>query len=94
MMVPFLEVVMHTTNEAFKQPRVGHYSTENQINVVRVKSAKEQGKEEEVSKTSMNFTLVRMGGWLMLPICSLIFTLVFWIVGLCVYYSETESNCD
>ena len=85
MTVPFLEVVMHTTNEAFKQPRVGHFSTERQINVVRVKSAKE---EEEVSRSRVNYTSVRLAAWLILPISSLIFTLVFWIVGLIQYYSS------
>ena len=82
MTVPFLEVVMHTTNEAFKQPRVGHFSTERLANVVRVKSANEE-EEEEVNHTS-----VRLASWLMLPISSLIFTLVFWVVGLIQSYSS------
>ena len=86
MTVPFLEVVMHTTNEAFKQPRVGHFSTERQVNVVRVKSANEQ--EEVLRTSSTNHTSVRLAGWLMLPISSLIFTLVFWIVGLVQSYSS------
>ena len=84
MMVPFLEVAMHTTNEAFKRPRVGQFSTERQVNVVRVKAAKEEEKAEfGVLKTS-----VKLAGWLMLPASSLIFTLVFWIVGLIQSYSS------
>ena len=90
MTVPFLEVVMHTTNEAFKQPRVGHFSSEErQVNVVRVKSVKEEQEEEEVevfSKASL--TSLRLAGWLILPITSLIFTLIFWIVGLIQSYSS------
>ena len=79
MTVPFLEVVMHTTNEAFKQPRMGHFSTKRQVNVVTVKSAKEADEEEKV---------LRLAGWLVLPASSLIFTLVFWIVGLIQSYSS------
>ena len=80
MTVPFLEVVMHTTNEAFKQPRMGHFSTKRQVNVVTVKAAKEADEEEEkVLSTSVR---------LVLPASSLIFTLVFWIVGLIQSYSS------
>ena len=89
MTVPFLEVVMHTTNEVFKQPRVGHFSTERQVNVVRVKSVKEEQEEEEVEVFSRaSLTSVRLAGWLILPITSLIFTLIFWIVGLIQSYSS------
>ena len=87
MTVPFLEVVMHTTNEVFKQPRVGHFSTERQVNVVRVKSVKEEQEEEEVEVFS-SLTSVRLAGWLILPIGSLIFTLIFWIVGLIQSFSS------
>ena len=82
MTVPFLEVVMHTTNEAFKQPRLGHFSSKRQVNVVTVKAAKEADEEEKVLSTS-----VRLAG-LVLPASSLIFTLVFWILGLIQSYSS------
>ena len=89
MTVPFLEVVLLTTNEVFKEPRATIFGLDNRVDVVRVKSAKEQ--EEEGSKKtskSMTYTLVRLTGRLMLPIGSLIFTLVFWVVGLLASYSS------
>ena len=75
---------MHTTNEAFKQPRLGHFSSKRQVNVVTVKAAKEADEEEE----KVLSTSVRLAGWLGLPANSLIFTLVFWIVGLIQSYSS------
>ena len=92
MTVPFLEVVMHTTNEVFKQPRVGHFSTERQVNVVRVKSAKEEQEEEVKMFSRASLTSVRLAGWLILPITSLIFTLIFWIVGLIQSYSSVAIH--
>ena len=47
MTVPFLEVVMHTTNEAFKQPRVDNFDNECQVNVVSVMPTQEQVKEKD-----------------------------------------------
>ena len=89
MTVPFLEVVLHTLNEVFKEPRATNFGLDNRVDVVRVKSAKEQ--EEEGSKKtnkSLSYTLVRLIGRLMLPIGSLIFTLIFWVVGLFASYSS------
>ena len=78
MTVPFLEVVLHTTNEVFKRPNA---ILDKRVDVVRVKSAEE---EEEMLKTSniMNSTIVKLTDWLLLPIGSLIFTVIFWVVGL------------
>ena len=89
MTVPFLEVVLHTLNEVFKEPRATNFGLDNRVDVVRVKSAKEQ--EEEGSKKtnmSLSYTLVRLIGRLMLPIGSLIFTFIFWVVGLFASYSS------
>ena len=83
MTVPFLEVILHTTNEVSKQPRAAHFGFDKRVDVVRVKSAKEQEEDEP-----MSYTLVRLIGRLMLPIGSLIFTLVFWVVGLLDSYSS------
>ena len=93
MTVPFLEVVLHTTNEMFKQPRATNFGSDNRVDVVRVKSAKkEQEKEDPKTSKSMSFTLVRLTGRLMLPIGSLIFTLIFWVVGLIASYSSGASQ--
>ena len=84
MTVPFLEVVLHTTNEVFKRPNA---ILDKRVDVVRVKSAEE---EEEMLKTSnsMNSTIVRLTGRLLLPIGSLIFTVIYWVVGLIASYSS------
>ena len=83
MTVPFLEVVLHTTNEVFKRPNTINFGLDKRVDVVRVKSAKDQEEEEmpEMSN-SKNSTIVRLTGRLLLPIGSLIFTVNFWVVGL------------
>ena len=87
MTVPFLEVVLHTTNEVFKRPNT---ILNKRVDVVRVKSAEEQEEEDEMLKmsNSMNFTIVRLTSRLGLPIGSLIFTVIFWVVGLIASYSS------
>ena len=89
MTVPFLEVIMHTTNEVFKRPPV----LDKRVGVVKVKSAEEM-KEEEECKTSnkINCPLVRMASRIMLPICSMIFTLIFWVVGIIQSYSSGAAQ--
>ena len=87
MTVPFLEVVIHTINEVFKQRNT------KRVDVVRIKSAKEQ--EEKMPKTSnnnKNFTIVRLTFSLILPLGSLIFTVTFWIVGFIASYSSGASQ--
>ena len=87
MTVPFLEVVLHTTNEVFKRPNT---IRNKRVDVVRVKSAEEQEEEDEILKmsNSMNSTIVRLTGRLLLPIGSLIFTIIFWVVGLIASFSS------
>ena len=87
MTVPFLEVVLHTTNEVFKRPNT---ILDNRVDVVRVKSAEEQEEVDEMLKmsNSMNSTIVRLTGRLLLPIGCLIFTVIFWVVGLIASYSS------
>ena len=88
MTLPFLEVVLYTTSEVYKQPRTTNFGPDKWVNVVRVKPAREQ-EEEEVSKmsNSMSSTLIRLTGYLM-PIGSLFFTVIFWVVGLIASYSS------
>ena len=85
MTVPFLEVVLHTTNEVFKRPP----GPDKQVAVVRVKPA-EQNEEEEEPKASSRVSskLVRLMSRLILPISSLIFALTFWTVGLVASFSS------
>ena len=94
MTVPFLEVVLHTTNEVFKRPNT---ILNKRVDVVRVKSAEEQEEEDEMLKmsNSMNFTIVRLTSRLGLPIGSLIFTVIFWVVGLIAsYFSGAIQDPD
>ena len=93
MTIPFLEVVMHTTNEVFKRPPV----LDKRVGVVKVKSAEEQvemEEEEEEFKTNnkISSSLVKMASRMMLPICSLIFTLIFWVVGIIQSYSSGAAQ--
>ena len=92
MTIPFLEVVMHTTNELFKRPPV----LDKRVGVVKVSSAEEQVEMEEEEECQTNnkicFPLVRMASRMMLPICSLIFTLIFWVVGIIRSYSSGAAQ--
>ena len=85
MTVPFLEVVRHTTNEVFKQPNTIHCGLDKQMEVVKVKSEEEEGKEEMPKRSN---SIDRLTGHLLLPIGSLIFTVIFWFVGLIASYSS------
>ena len=85
MTVPFMEVVLHTTNEVFKRHNTIHFGLDKQLDVVRVKSAKDQEEEEMAEKSnSKNSRIARVTGRLLLPIGSFIFTVNFWVVGLIV----------
>ena len=91
MTVPFLEVVMHTTNEVFVR-RASHVGPDKRI--IGVKPAVEL-EEEELSKTRnrMRSILRTLTSHLKLPFSSLVFTISFWIVGLSLSYS-TDSTQD
>ena len=93
MTIPFLEVVLHTTNEVFKRPRENHVGSDNQIDVapVMVKPAKE---EEDVPKDRkrMSSNLVRLTGRYMLPASSLVFTFIFWVVGILASLSSDAAQ--
>ena len=87
MIIPFLEVVLHTTHEVFKdvpETRVG-------VLVVKCGEEDEVGKEEEEKKNNiMNLTLSKVMGSLTLPIISLGFVIIFWTVGLIHAYSSSD----
>ena len=88
MTVPFLEVVLHTTNKIFKQPGVAPIGANKQVGLVMMESASTL--EEEMSIT--NTSKVRMAGRLVLPIGSLLFCVVFWLVGLIQSYSSAAGQ--
>ena len=90
MTIPFLEVVLHTTNEVFRRPDSG---PERQIRLVRVQPV-DKLEEEETPETSASSssTLVRLSGRLLLPISALIFTITFWITGLIKSYSSGNTQ--
>ena len=89
MTIPFLEVVLHTTNQVLNQrPKAICVGPDKQVDVVRVKSAEVH--EEEMTETSnrVNLNLWNLLSRLFLPIFSLAFTIIFWVVGLIVSYSS------
>ena len=80
MTIPFLEVVYHTSNEISKQTAD-----------VRVKP--NNGSEEKVMPNNNRKAVFRMmTKRLWLPISSLLFTLIFWIIGLIASYYSGGSH--
>ena len=80
MTIPFLEVVLHTTNEVFER--------QGQMGIVKVKPVNKM--EDEIPQTSNGIKpkLLRLSGRLVLPVGSLFFTLTFWVVGLIKSFSS------
>ena len=89
MTIPFLEVVLHTTNEVFKNKRTSQIVPETRV--LNIKSGEEEKKEEEAKTNNiMKMKLSKVMGNLMLPICSLVFTIIFWALGLNHAYSSAD----
>ena len=90
MTIPFLEVVLHTTNQALNQRskaiRVGPDKQ------VRVKSAEVH--EEEMTETGnrVNLNLWNLLSRLFLPIFSLAFTIIFFATLALVWLSRNENR--
>ena len=80
MTIPFLEVVYHTSNEMFKQSDV--------IRVTPQNLSLEEVLTNNNTKTVLWMTIKR----LVLPISSLLFTLIFWLVGLIASYYSGGSQ--
>ena len=92
MTVPFLEIILHTTMEVLKRPRETGFGP-SKVDVVRVKSARDQGEEKEETKnTRTSIVLMRLAGQFMLPVISLIFIFTFWTVGLIASYSVDATQ--
>ena len=87
MTIPFLEVVYHTSNEMSKR---------SEADVVRVIP---QSDEDKRTNNNMKVAVLRMIKRFVLPISSLLFTIIFWIIGLIASYhsggpeDSTMSDC-
>ena len=90
MTVPFLEVVLHTINKISKQPgaEVAHFGANKQVGLVMVESASTLEEEMPIINTSK----VKMAGRLVLPVGSVFFCVVFWVVGLIQSYSSADGQ--
>ena len=83
MTIPFLEVVYHTSNEKFKQS-----------DVIRVKPHN-LSLEEVLPSNNTKAVLWMMTKRFVLPISSLLFTIIFWIVGLIAsFYSGGTKDSN
>ena len=83
MTIPFLEVVYHTSNEMSKLSDV--------VRVIPQNLSLEEVLTNNNTKAVLWMTTKR----LVLPISSLLFTLIFWIVGLIAsYYSGGTENSN
>ena len=83
MTIPFLEVVYHTSNEMSKQSDVVRVTPQN------------LPLEEVLPNNNTKAVLWKKTKRLVLPISSLLFTLIFWIVGLIAsYYSGGTQNSN
>ena len=92
MTIPFLEVVLHTTHEMFKNTKASQIVPETRVDVLEVYSGEE--KEEEAKTNIMKLITSKVMGNLMLPIGSLLFTIIFWAVGFIQAYSSGDAHDD
>ena len=90
MIVPFLEVIHHTTIEMLKKSKVTPTCLKNRVDVINVKPAEED--QEVVEEVNAGNNILSSIGSLMLPVSSLIFVFVFWTVGLIVSYSDGNNT--
>ena len=63
------------------------------VNVVNGEEEVED-EEEEKTKNIMKLTFSKVMGKFMLPISSLVFTVIFWAVGLIKSYSSGDTHGD
>ena len=83
MTIPFLEVVYHTSNEMLRLSDVVRVTPQN--------LSLEEVLTNNNTKAVLWMTIKR----LLLPISSLLFTLIFWIVGLIAsYYSGGDQDTN
>ena len=80
MTIPFLEVVYHTSNEMSKQSDVVRVTPQN------------LSLEEVLTSNNTKAVLWMTTKRLVLPLSSLLFTLIFWIVGLIASYYSGDAE--
>ena len=75
----------------FKNKRTSHILPETRVLNVKSAEEEEEGKEEEEKKNNiMTLTLSKVMANLKLPILSLLFTIIFWTVGIIHAYSSGD----
>ena len=89
MTIPFIEVVLHTTNDMFKKSKATQACANKQVDVVTVKPAGNQDVEAK-DKTRKNIGIAIASHILL--ISSVIFVFIFWTIGLIVSYSDGISK--
>ena len=87
MTIPFLEVVLHTTENALKRQRASLVVPES---MVRVRSVNDKEKEEGEEATTKDRTQMSKLKGIKVPICALVFIVIFWVVGLVHSYSASH----
>ena len=90
MIVPFFEVIYHTAIDMFKKSRAAPPCLSQRVDVVNVKPADEDSRVEVEVKSGNN--TLNSFGCLVLPVSSLIFVFVFWIIGLIASYSDGNNT--
>ena len=91
MTVPFLEVALHTCTEVMKRPGVPQFSPDGRVH--QVKPADQL--DLELPQPRVLPAWVGVVGRLLLPIISLLFTAIFWIVGLVAsYWPNTQQDSN
>ena len=98
MTIPFLEVVLYTTHEMYKNKKASQIVPATRVDVLKVNvvdgEKEAEDEEEEKTKNIMKLTFSKVMGNFMLPICSLVFTIIFWAVGLIKSYSSGDAHDD
>ena len=89
MTVPFLEVALHTCTEVMKRPGVPQFSPNGRVHQVKPVDQLDL----ELPQPRVLPAWVGVVGRLLLPIISLLFTAIFWIIGLIVsYWPNTQQD--
>ena len=74
----------------FKNTKASQIVPETSVDVLEINSGEEK---EEVAKTNiMKLIMSKMMGNLILPIGSLVFTVIFWVVGLILANSSGDAD--
>ena len=90
MIVPFLEVVLHTCTEVMGRPGAPHFPPDGRVHQVQPADHLDQEPRPRVLPA-----WVGVVGRLLLPILSLLFTTIFWIVGpIASHWPNTKQDSN